>query len=148
MYNGRCQFNAYRAHGQDVTQEMERNKATADLIAWPVSACLLLCFSPFPVQHLSGCDKRERTVRSVLNGPSVLFYHNHPSLRARYMWLIWSSNCMLGYGEKLERRARATTFPSMFPHRFIFSCYYAIVNKLLAVFLEQINYRVLESRKG
>ena len=25
---------------------------------------------------LSGSDRRERTVRSVLNGPSVLFYHN------------------------------------------------------------------------
>ena len=25
----------------------------------------------------SGCDRRERTVRSVLNGPSVLFYPNH-----------------------------------------------------------------------
>ena len=25
----------------------------------------------------SGCDRRERMVRSVLNGLSVLFYHNH-----------------------------------------------------------------------
>ena len=25
----------------------------------------------------SGCDRRERTDRSVLNGQSVLFYHNH-----------------------------------------------------------------------
>ena len=27
--------------------------------------------------YSSGCDRRERTVRSVLHGRSVLFYHNH-----------------------------------------------------------------------
>ena len=27
--------------------------------------------------YCSGCDRRERTVRSVLNGQSVLFYQNH-----------------------------------------------------------------------
>ena len=30
-----------------------------------------------PVPWRGVCDKRERTVRSVLNGQSVLFYHNH-----------------------------------------------------------------------
>ena len=30
-----------------------------------------------PCPGWSGCDRRERTVRSVLNGQSCLFYHNH-----------------------------------------------------------------------
>ena len=46
-------WTTYRARRQDATQEMERNyKATADLIAIPCSAWLLLSFSPFPEQHL------------------------------------------------------------------------------------------------
>ena len=33
-------------------------------------------FPPFG-HYFSGSDRREQTVRSVLNGPSVLFYHYH-----------------------------------------------------------------------
>ena len=41
----------YLARRQDIAQEMERNLETADFIAWPGSAWLLLSFSPFPVRH-------------------------------------------------------------------------------------------------
>ena len=41
----------YRDGCQDVTQQMEENLATSDLVAWPGSAWLLLSFSPFPVRH-------------------------------------------------------------------------------------------------
>ena len=47
---------------------------------WVAYKCHTSGFS-FSSQYLSteqsGSDRRERTVRSVLNGQSVLFYHNH-----------------------------------------------------------------------
>ena len=49
-----------RVTGQDVAQEMDGNWATAELMAWPGTACLLLSFSPFPVRHpvLSPCRSK------------------------------------------------------------------------------------------
>ena len=50
----------YLARRQDIAQEMERNLETADFIAWPGSAWLLLSFSPFPVRH-------------PVHGPGIVF---------------------------------------------------------------------------
>ena len=41
----------YRVRPQDGPQEMERNYATANYVAWPSCAWLLRSFFPFPVGH-------------------------------------------------------------------------------------------------
>ena len=51
------------------------------------------------VWKLSGCDRRERTVRSVLNGPSVPFYHNHSGI-CNISWALFSLRRFLGLSDQ------------------------------------------------
>ena len=49
---------------------------------------------------MSGCDRKERTVRSVLNGPSVLFYHNHSTLVSSLSEMLMRIRGEVGRGKR------------------------------------------------